>query len=44
MLRTTRKSFASGFAKRAERSPNGAGPGPPRADNLNIGSLTRPRR
>ena len=40
MLRTTRKSFASSFAKRAERSPNGAGPRPPNADNLTLGSLT----
>jgi len=41
MLRTTQKSFAGGFAKRAERSPNGAGPRPPNADNLAIACLTR---
>jgi hypothetical protein len=39
MLRTTQNSFASSFAKRPERSPNGGGPRPPNTDNLAMASL-----
>ncbi|VBA38779.1 hypothetical protein LAUMK191_05667 [Mycobacterium attenuatum] len=41
MPRTTQNSFAGGFAKRAEQSPNCAGARPPNADNLAIACLTR---
>ena len=40
MLRRPRESFVNSFAKRAERSPNGAEPRPASADNLTMDSPT----